>query len=131
MKARVIILIFGMNLLFLVRLGETLVNPIICGTKKCKELEKIAVDTGSTDTVISRQLAEEIGVLATGTMLVETAKGRMTVRTGTARITLEGRTRELPVMIHNTNVIGRTTLESMGFKVDPVAERLEPRPITT
>lgn len=110
-------------------MGEVLVDPIICGPKGCKTLEGIAVDTGSTDTVITKELAQELGIRLTGRTPYGTADRPILLGTGVAEIKLNGRRREISVAIHNFTVIGRTTIEQLGFKIDPVAGKLEPRPL--
>lgn len=112
-------------------MGEVLVNPTICGAKDCRTLKGIAVDTGSSHSSITFEMAEELGVSVVAEIPVEFGDKRRAMRkVGSVIIALNGRRSPVPVFISDVTVIGRTTLESLGFKVDPIDGKLEPKPIT-
>ena len=76
-------------------------------------------------------LGQRLGLEIVRQVEVELADGRVTVRPlALANAEMEGvRSPILVTLAEEAGVplIGVTTLETLGFKVDPVAERLEPR----
>ena len=93
------------------------------------ELE-LLVDTGATFTLIPRAIFEEIGAEADTSFRLRLADGRSIQRDGgTIFAEVEGRRYRVPVVVGeegDTPVLGTTTLEILGLKVDPVAQKLEP-----
>jgi clan AA aspartic protease len=87
------------------------------------------VDTGATYTVVPRRVAEELGITSTGKRVkVVTAKGKAVPEEGIAVIRLMGEGRTNVVLISDEIeqlLIGVTTLESFGLRVDPITGRLE------
>ena len=86
------------------------------------------VDTGSLYTLVSPEIARELGVELVGSTTLETAEGsHVEVAMGYARIRLMGR--EKPTLLGAMNVpmplLGSGSLQSLGLKVNPVAEILE------
>jgi aspartyl protease family protein len=94
---------------------------------KSAEVEAL-VDTGATLTVISRRLAEELGLRVTGRTEVETAAGRIMLERTRVRLELEGREEIVPALISDVIdkvSIGVTALEVLGLQVDPLTGRLK------
>jgi predicted aspartyl protease len=92
------------------------------------ELEGL-VDTGATFTKIPRWAASKICLQARYTAEVMLGDGR-TVTRG-REVEMEGIRRPVPVAIGGDEempVIGCTTLEILGFKVNPVTGKLERTP---
>jgi clan AA aspartic protease len=91
------------------------------------EVQDALVDTGATLTVVPRALAVELGLDIRGRNQVRTASGLVVVDRSMAWIQIEGRDGDVQVSISDTYpemLIGVTTLETLGFAVDPVNERL-------
>lgn len=92
------------------------------------ELEAL-VDTGATFTKIPESLASALGLQAKYETSVELADGRRVKRgLALAEVELEGVRRPVLIAIGGTEekaLIGYTTLEILGFKVNPVTGRLE------
>jgi clan AA aspartic protease len=84
------------------------------------------VDTGATLTVIPRSLASELDLQVTGKTYVETAAGRIEQDRSRAFIEIEGRSEIVPVLLSDVDkvLIGVTTLEVLGLRVDPVTGKL-------
>jgi len=84
------------------------------------------VDTGATLTVIPRSLASELDLQVTGKTYVETAAGRIEQDRSRAFIEIEGRSEIVPVLVSDVDkvLIGVTTLEVLGLRVDPVTGKL-------
>ncbi len=89
------------------------------------------VDTGSTFTKIPAALGRRLGLEVVSEVQVELSDGRVITRPlALATAGLEGV--RMPVLVTLAEdeaqpLIGVTTLEYLGFKVDPIVERLEPR----
>lgn len=86
------------------------------------------VDTGSFYTLVTPEIAGELGVELVGSTTLETAEGsQVEVLMGYARIRLMGR--EEPMLLGAMNVpmplLGSASLQALGLKVNPVAEILE------
>lgn len=87
------------------------------------------VDTGATNTVVEKSLAEELGIEATDTDEVILANGeKERVGVGSAEVEIEGVRRIVPVYIYRENLVGLTTLEAAGLRVNPVTRKLEKVP---
>lgn len=88
------------------------------------------VDTGSTDTAIPKSIVEELGLRVIGKRSVKTAKGDAEVERSYCLLRIEDEEGVVPVVVSDTLdmvLIGVTTLESLGFKVDPATEKLVKR----
>ncbi len=89
------------------------------------------VDTGATFTKIPVTLGQRLGLEVVRQVEVELADGRVVVRQlALANAEMEGISSPILVTLaeeEDIPLIGVTTLEVLGFKVDPVTERLEPR----
>ena len=103
----------------------TISGPSATETLRC------LVDTGATFTKVSAALGRRLGLEVVSNVQVELAAGRVLTRPlALAGAELEGVRRPVLVTLDESAadpLIGVTTLEILGFKVDPVAERLEPR----
>ena len=89
------------------------------------------VDTGATFTKIPVTLGQRLGLEVVRQVEIELADGRVVVRQlALANAEMEGIRSPILVTLAEEGdipLIGVTTLEVLGFKVDPVTERLEPR----
>ena len=110
-------------------MGETIARVRLYGPEGVGELEAL-VDTGATFTKISRSLASRIGVRPKREVLTQVATGEIISRqAGTLDAEIKGVRDTIPVVIGEDDepaVIGYTTLEILGFKINPVTRELEP-----
>ena len=92
---------------------------------------ELLVDTGATLTWIPRELLERLGVPLLRRRSFLVADGRTVEReTAGARIRLDGSEAIVTVVLAEPgdgSMLGATTLESLGFAVDPVRKRLIPQ----
>jgi len=114
-------------------LGHVFTKVTVCAfdKSKCVEVEGL-VDTGATLTVIPRSIAEELGIKVIRKDVVETSAGLVEIDRGLASISIAGREVVTEVWVSDTVsrvLVGATTLETMGLKVDPRTGRLEPSPL--
>ena len=111
-------------------MGETYAELTISGAAATETI-RCLVDTGATFTKIPAALGERLGLEVVDEVRVELSDGRESVRRlAVAGARLNGVQRPIHVTLSEDGgqpLIGMTTLEILGFKVDPVAERLEPR----
>ncbi|MDE2938809.1 MAG: aspartyl protease family protein [Chloroflexota bacterium] len=91
---------------------------------------QVIVDTGSTNTVVPRQIPERLGVPVTDTKPTRIADGSLiTSRIGDTIIRLEGQTFPTPVTFAEPGepaVLGVIALERAALAVDPLEQRLVP-----
>jgi clan AA aspartic protease len=91
----------------------------------------LLVDTGTTLSWIPRAILEKLGVKAFSRLPFTLADGRRLERDTTAvLLTIDGRKAPVPVAfgeLGEESVLGATALETLGFKVDPVGEKLVAR----
>ena len=111
-------------------MGETYAELTLSGAAGADTI-RCLVDTGATFTKIPAALGERLGLEVVDEVRVELADGRESVRRlALADAQVNGLRRPILVTLAEDGgqpLIGMTTLENFGFKVDPVAERLEPR----
>lgn len=111
--------------------GETRVKFRVYSGGVFVELEGL-VDTGATFTKIPKWAASKIGLQAIYKAEVMLGDGRTVTRgLAYAEVEMEGIRRLVPVAIGGDEempVIGYTTLEILGFKVNPVTGKLEKTP---
>ena len=111
-------------------MGETYGELTISGAAGADTV-RCLVDTGATFTRIPAALGERLGLEVVREVRVELADGREIVRRlAVADAQVDGVRSPVLVTLAEDGgppLIGMTTLENLGFKVDPVAERLEPR----
>ncbi len=109
-------------------MGKTIATVRIYGRLGSSSLE-LLVDTGATFTKIPRSIGEEIGLEAQYTTKVELSDGRLVDRKlALAELEIEGIKRPVLVALSEDGekaLLGYTTLEVLGFKVNPVTRRLE------
>ncbi len=90
----------------------------------------LLVDTGATLTVISSRDLERIGIKPRFKHRLRIADGRVVERDGaTILAEIMDKVGEVPVVFggkDDSPVIGITTLEILGFEVDPITGRLKP-----
>ncbi|MFQ6092870.1 MAG: aspartyl protease family protein [bacterium] len=110
-------------------MGETRATFKIYGLNgEAAELEAV-VDTGATFTKIAAGVASELGCEVKYKTEVELADGRRVTR-GLALMEVEMEGVRRPVLIaiggeEEKPLIGYTTLEVLGFKVNPITRKLE------
>ncbi len=111
-------------------MGATYADLSLSGASASDTL-RCLVDTGATFTKIPQTLGQRLGQEIVRNVEVELAGGRVTVRQlALANAEMEGVRSPILVTLAEEGaipLIGVTTLEVLGFKVDPVTERLEPR----
>lgn len=109
-------------------MGETVAVVRIYGKLGSTTLE-LLVDTGATFTKIPEAIAREIGLEPQYTADVELSDGKVVKRRlALAEMEIEGIKRPVLVAISGDGekvFLGYTTLEVLGFKVNPVTRRLE------
>jgi predicted aspartyl protease len=91
----------------------------------------LLVEKGATLSWIPRALLEKLGVKAFSRLPFTLADGRRLERDTTAvLLTIDGRKAPVPVAfgeLGEESVLGATALETLGFMVDPVGEKLVAR----
>jgi len=112
-------------------MGEARVKFKVYNGERFAELEGF-VDTGATFTKIPKSVASEIGLQAKYRVEVVLGNGR-TVTRGLALGEVEMEDVKRPVLLaiggdEEMPIIGYTTLEVLGFKVNPVTGKLERTP---
>jgi len=110
-------------------MGETRARLKVYGPDgKAVELEAL-VDTGATFTKVPKEVADSLGLKARYETEAELADGRRIKRgLAGAEVELEGVRRPVLVAIGEEGeraLIGYTTLELLGFKVNPITGKLE------
>jgi len=114
-------------------MGETITRFKVFGALGSVELDAL-VETGATFTKIPRLEDERIGVEAKYETEVELADGRLVPRKlGLAEVQIADVRRPVLLAVGADGekpVLGYTTLENLGFKVNPITRLLErARPI--
>ena len=111
-------------------MGQTLVLRIY-GPLGSDEVEALA-DTGATFTKVPRSVAQRTGIQAGYEAAVQLGDGRTITRNlALAEVELEGVRRPVLVAISENGeqpLVGYTTLEALGFKVNTVTHALESTP---
>ena len=109
-------------------MGEVLVKAKFFKNDKVEEVEAI-VDTGSTFTKIPKNVADKLGIEGKEEVKVKIGDGKIISRKlDIVEIEIEGIKRQIYVTIGGESevpVIGYTTLEILGLKVNPVERKLE------
>ena len=97
-----------------------------------REIELI-VDTGATLTKLSEDLLAELLIEPQFSLPALTSDNREVMRRiGLAWININGRSGTVPVAFGGRGeqvLLGATTLEILGFVVDPIEQKLIPRPL--
>ena len=112
-------------------MGQTLVSLTIHGPLGSAEVEGLA-DTGATFTKVPESTADAVGIEPRYETDVQLGDGRTVTRIlASAEVEVQGVRR--PVLVAfgadgEQPLIGYTTLEALGFKVNTVTYSLEPTP---
>jgi len=110
-----------------VRVLGTIANPLNHDLKL--ELDFL-VDTGAIYTVISKSIADKIGLKELGKRKFKTGSGAVELPVAEAYIVIEGEGVTSLVAISSDDempiLLGVTTLELLGLQVDPVNGKLKP-----
>jgi predicted aspartyl protease len=97
-----------------------------------REVE-LVVDTGATLTKLPGDLLQELRIEPQFSVPALTSDGRLVTRAvGQAWVSLDGRAGIIPVAYGDRGepvLLGATTLEILGFTVDPIEQKLLPRPL--
>ena len=111
-------------------MGETIVSMTIHGPRGSAAVDALA-DTAATFSKIPQTVADDVGLEPIYEVPVELGDGRVVTRPlASAEVELDGVRRLALVAIAENGeqpLIGYTTLEILGFKVNTVEHRLEPR----
>jgi predicted aspartyl protease len=113
--------------------GGTRVKVRVHGPKGYADVEMIA-DAGATLTTIPEGVARAAGLVQTGSAAVKLADGtRKNVAIAQAEVEIRGDRAPVRVLIGSDDqvpLLGLTSLETLGLKVNPVERRLEPSEYT-
>jgi aspartyl protease family protein len=97
-----------------------------------REIE-LVIDTGATLTKLPSDLLAELGITPTSKKQMVLADSSVITReAGYARIAIDGTADLVPVSFGARGeppMLGATTLEILGFVVDPIEQKLVPRPL--
>jgi clan AA aspartic protease len=109
-------------------MGMTALQITLHGPLESAEVE-VVVDTGATFTKIPRSTATRLGLSSHRSIEVQLSDGRRVQRElAIAEVIVEGERGYVPVAIGEEDepaLLGYTTLEILGFKVNPVTRQLE------
>ena len=112
-------------------MGQTLVNIRVYGPRGSADVEALA-RTGATFTKVPRSAIEQIGGKTAYETTVQLGDGRTVVRRlALTDVEINGVRRPVLVAVAEDSespLVGYTTLETLGFKVNPVTHALEPTP---
>ena len=112
-------------------MGQTLVRMTIYGPLGSVEVEGLA-DTAATFTKVPASTADAVGIEPQYETDVQLGDGRtVTRRLASAEVEVQGVRRPVLVAFGANGeqpLIGDTTLEALGFKVNSVTHSLEPTP---
>ncbi|MBI2172126.1 MAG: retroviral-like aspartic protease family protein [Chloroflexi bacterium] len=112
-------------------MGQTLVTLTLHGPRGSAQVEALA-DTGATFTKLPRNIVERVGLRAGYEVPVQLGDGRTITRPlALAEVEIQNVRRPVLVAVADNNeqpLAGYTTLEALGFKVNPVTHALESTP---
>ncbi len=106
------------------QMGEVLVTMKVNGPSGSIELEGVLVDTGAIHSMIERSVAEQLGIRPEAKGLFGIIGGDVELPLATAILEIQGRSFRVPVILGDQNLVGLTTLETLGFAVDPTTQSL-------
>lgn len=110
-------------------MGHFWVEAVIANPFTGKSVSvKALVDTGATDTVIPRKVAEELQLPVTGKSVVLTARDPVELNECIGVMEIIGKRRTIPMLISDEidfTLIGVTTLEWLRLEVDPTTGKLK------
>ncbi len=92
------------------------------------ELERVLIDTGAVHSMIDRAIADRLGIPAERRTRCAVVGGTIEFTVGLVLLEIEGQSFRVPVILGDRNLVGLTTLETLGFTVDPLERRLVPKP---
>jgi clan AA aspartic protease len=111
------------------RVGHVWVEAVISNPFTGRRVSvRALVNTGATDTVIPRRVAEELQLPVTGKSVVLTVRGPVELEECIGVMEVMGRRRAVPMLISDEvsfALIGVTTLEWLRLEVDPTTGRLK------
>ncbi|MBI4236525.1 MAG: retroviral-like aspartic protease family protein [Chloroflexi bacterium] len=91
------------------------------------------IDSGASSSVVPTAMLERLGIRPVGTQAFRLANGEViTRRQGGAAFRYGGHTAVAPVVFGeegDSNLLGVTTLEALGFALDPIRRELRPLPM--
>lgn len=93
---------------------------------------RMLVDSGATYSVVPSTVLKKLNIKAIDTQKFTLANGEEIVKEiGEARFEIQGKRRTAPVIFGDKNIwlIGATTLENMGFILDPINRKLKSLPM--
>jgi aspartyl protease family protein len=97
-----------------------------------REIE-LVVDTGATLTKLPSDLLADLGITPTSKKQMVLADSSVITReAGYARVVINGAADLVPISFGAKGeppLLGATTLEILGFAVDPIDQKLVPRPL--
>ncbi len=111
-------------------MGHVSIKVRIANPENGKFIEETAlVDTGATNTILPKEMADQLGLKTTSRRKVRTAKGYVDVENSVAEIGIGNEKTTITVGIAGsatikTPIIGVTTLEVLELAVDPASRRL-------
>ncbi|HYU06093.1 MAG TPA: retroviral-like aspartic protease family protein [Thermoplasmata archaeon] len=107
--------------------GEVYARMRVHGPRGSLELERVLVDTGATHSMVERRIADRLGIPAERRTRFAVVGGTIEFPVGLALLEIEGQSFRVPVILGDRNLVGITTLEILGFAVDPVENKLIPK----
>jgi len=106
-------------------MGEPITEITIRGVRGSRTV-RAGVDTGATNTTLEKSLANQLGIEVIDRQEVVLANGKSDmVGVGSAEVEIQGIRRVVPLFIYDSNLVGLTTLEAAGLRVNPVTRQLE------
>ena len=109
-------------------MGETTALIKVYGELDFVQIEAL-VDTGATFTKLPNSIAKKLGLKARYETTVELSDGRLVKRDlALAEVEIEGVRRPMLIAISENEerpLVGYTTLEILGFKINPITRKLE------
>ena len=105
-------------------------NP---GDPKVTEQIEFLIDSGAVHSVVPAEVLNRLGIAPLGTQEYRMANGaRMVRRQGIAMFKYQDRVGGADVIFGeegDSNLLGATTLESLGLSLDPIKRELRPMPM--
>ena len=109
-------------------MGEVLVRVKVSGPSGTAELEDVLVDSGALHSMITRSVADSLGIRPEAHIRFRIVGGHSTLPLGTAILEIVGKRFRVPVILGDLNLVGLTTLEILGLTVDPIDQKLVEKP---
>jgi len=115
---------------YIISWGHTIVEIELSDMEgRHSEKVKALVDTGATLTTLPKSLADKLGIKSMHKESVRTGAGIITIERGEARIKLYDKEGPFKIWISDfvdKVLLGVVVLQSLGFEVDPIGEKLKP-----